>query len=503
VSRPLTYVFTFGRFQPPTKGHYELLKELVEAADMHGTTGHVYISPSQDSIRNPLSWAERVKLVRDSIPYRVWGLSIAAQQVKTPIDVLDKIVQEGVYDAIEFWVGDDRADFGRYAAKLEARVRQTRPQFTIRIMSTVRRNDVSGTMMRAAAASGDFETFKAGLPAKLAEFKADVVFRKVRAGMGYSRGLTHKPDSITESVDDKYIFKAVFVVGPPGSGKSFVVRRCIQGLGLKELNSDIAYEFLMHRNNLSLKHPEHEAPARVAVRARSNELFQSTIKSALDGRLGVIYNGTGSDFEATKNMYRLLDMLGYDCMMLFVNTTNAISRARNEGRGRSIPETIRATKWKEIQANLGKFQQLFGPERFVIVDNSIDVATNATVEEDYYAAFKRVRRFCEAPVRDQTARRWIAYKKAPMAEKTLTELRREFAETLSEETTEQDNSDAGREKQRQEREKAKNSETELARMQAAKMTDFKKKQEDERLKARDKARRKELGLPPKQEPKKG
>ena len=47
---------------------------------------------------------------------------------------------------------------------------------------------------------------------------------------------------ITEGVYDPSIFKAFFLAGGPGSGKSWVSTRALSGMGLKVINSDRAFE---------------------------------------------------------------------------------------------------------------------------------------------------------------------------------------------------------------------------------------------------------------------
>ena len=53
---------------------------------------------------------------------------------------------------------------------------------------------------------------------------------------------------LIEGVYDPNIFKAFFLAGGPGSGKSFVVRRATGGLGLKIVNSDTAFEKLLKKS---------------------------------------------------------------------------------------------------------------------------------------------------------------------------------------------------------------------------------------------------------------
>ena len=58
---------------------------------------------------------------------------------------------------------------------------------------------------------------------------------------------------LQEGVYDPNIFKAFFIAGGPGSGKSFVVRKTTGGLGMKIVNSDDIFEKLLDKEGLSFK----------------------------------------------------------------------------------------------------------------------------------------------------------------------------------------------------------------------------------------------------------
>ena len=58
---------------------------------------------------------------------------------------------------------------------------------------------------------------------------------------------------LQEGVYDPNIFKAFFIAGGPGSGKSFVVRKTTGGLGMKVVNSDDIFEKLLDKEGLSKK----------------------------------------------------------------------------------------------------------------------------------------------------------------------------------------------------------------------------------------------------------
>ena len=78
-------------------------------------------------------------------------------------------------------------------------------------------------------------------------------------------------NELQEGVYDPNIFKAFFIAGGPGSGKSFVVRKTTGGLGLRVVNSDDAFEAQLKKANLSLKMPSSEAEPRDVVRGRAKQ----------------------------------------------------------------------------------------------------------------------------------------------------------------------------------------------------------------------------------------
>ena len=75
---------------------------------------------------------------------------------------------------------------------------------------------------------------------------------------------------LQEGLYDPNIFKAFFLTGGPGSGKSYVVRRTTGGTGLKIVNSDPAFESLLKKAGLSLKMPPEEFERKEKVRAHAH-----------------------------------------------------------------------------------------------------------------------------------------------------------------------------------------------------------------------------------------
>ena len=80
------------------------------------------------------------------------------------------------------------------------------------------------------------------------------------------------PFLIKEGLYDPGIFKAFFLAGGPGAGKTYVTRKVTGGLGLKNVNSDAAFEKGLKKAGLSLKMPASEKEPRDKVRARAKEI---------------------------------------------------------------------------------------------------------------------------------------------------------------------------------------------------------------------------------------
>ena len=177
---------------------------------------------------------------------------------------------------------------------------------------------------------------------------------------------------INEGVYDPGIFKAFFLAGGPGSGKTFVTASAFAGTGLKVVNSDTVFERGLRKANLSLKMPDEEEYFRDIIRQRAKQTTGSVLDTYVKGRLGLVIDATGRDYSLIQRQYAMLRNLGYDCYMIFVNTSLDVAIERNRTRSRSIPEYIVTKSWQGVQQNMGAFQRMFSPNKMLIVDNNRD-----------------------------------------------------------------------------------------------------------------------------------
>lgn len=209
--------------------------------------------------------------------------------------------------------------------------------------------------------------------------------------------------NLMEGVNDPSIFKAVFLAGGPGSGKSFVVgKTALKSLGFRLINSDDAFEKGLKRAGLTMDPEDIFSAQGQAVRATAKALTGKIMVRALEGRNGIVVDGTGKDYTKIKKQVDLVRDLGYAVMMIFVNTDLDTALNRNKARPRSLPDKEVENMWKSVQNNIGKFQGLFRG-RMIVVDNSDD----SDIETSTMNAYKTVMTWAKKPPENAKAVKWI------------------------------------------------------------------------------------------------
>jgi shikimate kinase len=207
---------------------------------------------------------------------------------------------------------------------------------------------------------------------------------------------------LQEGVYDPNIFKAIFLAGGPGSGKSYVVRRTTGGLGMKIVNSDDIYEKMLKDAGLEATPEDIFSDEGQEIRGRAKAVTKRMQGNFLEGRLGLIIDGTGKDYDKIAKQVAGLKGIGYECSMIFVNTSLDTAQERNRQRSRTLPEKEVETMWNGVQQNMGKFQRLFGASNMIIVDN------NDAGEDVFNKVWKRIAMLIRKKVSNPTAKRWIS-----------------------------------------------------------------------------------------------
>lgn len=193
---------------------------------------------------------------------------------------------------------------------------------------------------------------------------------------------------LQEGKHDKFIFKAVFMAGGPGSGKSTIAKQIFSGTGLKLVDRDnILLQFTKMHKSVDRSHIG-------VLRDKTRNLY-------IDGRLGMIIDGTARKAESITELKMELESLGYDTMMIFVSTDLEEAKrrvlAREQRTGRKVPEEVVISSWHESQQNLAAMQSLFS--NFHQVDN--------TVPADLSSVNNQVYSWLNTPTNTQAALDWL------------------------------------------------------------------------------------------------
>ena len=231
-----------------------------------------------------------------------------------------------------------------------------------------------------------------------------------------------------EGVNDPNIFKAVFMAGAPGSGKTYVARKLgLQAAGLRTVNSDEVFEYLLKKHQLDPKMPPEEQEKRDIVRQRAKQVTSNRRDYYLENGLGMIIDGTAKDYKKIEGIKFLLEGIGYQTMMIFVNTSLSTALERNRNRERSVPDDIVKKSHAEVQKNVENYRYIFqtgwSPEwrtDIVMYDyqgkridygpkirtypSFIEVFNDA--DTDFTPAYQKVQQFLRTPLKPH-AQRWV------------------------------------------------------------------------------------------------
>ena len=228
-----------------------------------------------------------------------------------------------------------------------------------------------------------------------------------------------------EGVNDPGIFKAIFLAGGPGSGKTYIAkglfgipeRLNVSQTGMKMVNSDKELKFLLNKygfgTNLDALPDEvfqnltGDGPQDSGLRKFAKDLTAERRRLYQNGRLGMIIDGTGDDFQKISKEKAELEKIGYQTYMIFVNTTLEVALERNENRDRVLPASIVQASHKEVNQNIGAFQGLFGSSNFMIVDNNQYQSEKEATKRFGMLVKKGLNKFIKAPITNKQAQSWI------------------------------------------------------------------------------------------------
>ena len=209
IEEESTVYFTFGRMNPPTIGHGKLLDKLASKSGRNPYK--IFLSQSQDSKKNPLTYTDKIKHVRKMFPKHGRQVMID-KKVRTALEAVVSLYNQGIKN-ITMIVGDDRVrEFNVLLNKYNGQ--KSRHGFynfkKIDVVSAGQRDPdsegaegASATKQRQSASKNDFVSFSQGVPRKMSNNDTKKLFNDVRKGMGLKEEKMFKNHIQLESVSDR------------------------------------------------------------------------------------------------------------------------------------------------------------------------------------------------------------------------------------------------------------------------------------------------------------
>jgi len=371
-------VMAFGRMNPPTTGHLKLIDKVRDVAERNKAKHVVVISHSQDSKKNPLSADQKLKHLQRYSPST--NFKAAEKQDPTILHQAARLHAQG-HDHLIMVAGSDRVKEYHELLHRYNNVEGKHGKYNfkkIQVVSAGHRDPdaegaegMSGTKMREHAKNKDFSSFRQGVPHHVSDEHAKELMHDVRKGMG-----------LNESVN-RGMFKAIFITGGPNSGKDVIIREAIASSLIAELNLIQARDYLADKQKLSEK---------------SNDYRRESVRN----RGPLIINGPADDNEKITYIKEELEELGYQTMMVFVNTTDEASKERNSMLSRMMAESVRHDKWLKAQNVTRQYQEMYN--NFMVFDNTGDLSDK---EFDIHEIYESTSKFLDSKIINETAVDWM------------------------------------------------------------------------------------------------
>ena len=214
-----TAIFTFGRFNPPTTGHEKLIDALAKQQSKNaGSMMYVYPSHSQNAKKDPLPHTLKIAYMRKMFPK--YKSNVIVSKSRTALEAAVELHKKG-HRSIVMVVGSDRVtEFNTLLNKYNGV--DSRHGFygfdNIKVVSAGERDPdsegvsgMSASKMRAAAADGDFDLFKTGVPST---FKDSLkLYNDVRKNLGIREERDMGEMTDFETLRDLYLTGKLWNVG--------------------------------------------------------------------------------------------------------------------------------------------------------------------------------------------------------------------------------------------------------------------------------------------------
>lgn len=209
---------------------------------------------------------------------------------------------------------------------------------------------------------------------------------------------------LIEGVYDKWIFKAIFLAGGSGSGKSTARKLLLPNF--KSMDTDELSMLKLRKEKIPpdyKKRSEKEEKRYIEIHHEAfDTMYNKKQKSILTGRLPIVIDRTGASYPSLAEQKKELEDLGYETKMIFIDTPLDLAQKRNLERERKMDPKAVESFHKRTRENVDKFRHLFGSD-FIIIDGSKPFAE---MKSELDAMYKKIAKWMRVPVKNAKAEAW-------------------------------------------------------------------------------------------------
>jgi len=227
--------------------------------------------------------------------------------------------------------------------------------------------------------------------------------------------MRHRPSFrqfLDESTSDRGIFKAIFVVGIPGAGKSYTISRLGGAISPRVVNTDKASEHLSQKLGKAVSPETWDE----LFKDTAHRVTRASLANYLNGVLPLFIDGTSNDASNILQRAGILESLGYDVGMVFIDTSPELAKRRARARAEKIGRETDPSFIDAVYARAAENRAFFAGKFPFYVEVKND--EGELTDEALLKAFKKVGKFFDAPVQNPVGKRHLQ-QLAAMGEKYL------------------------------------------------------------------------------------
>jgi len=198
-------------------------------------------------------------------------------------------------------------------------------------------------------------------------------------------------DYITEGVNDRGIFKACFMCGSAGSGKSYTLSKVKSGsIEPRIVNTDKVFPMFKQWWNTDWG----------KIKLKVKTINKNQLAGYINSMLPLAVDGTAGKPSVILKRIGLLEYFGYDVGMLFINTSLETAIERASKRERQVDKDFIIQVHKEVEAAKNFYRGKFST--WMEIDNDEGMLTDKVITN----AFKFMSKFYDGPLQNPVGKQY-------------------------------------------------------------------------------------------------